>query len=117
MTLKYIASLIAGAALSLALLTCAKDLTSNADAQIADPNVFSVFQSPERTHLVATVFDDGKLLQAGAHFLKPEHAQPLQPRVTVYRTVYYQRAGWWTRGPIRRLVSWPWRRLAARRCR
>lgn len=119
MQLKYLCSLIAGAVISLGLLTVSKDLASPAVADADTGAVFSVFDQGLKSTLVAQVYDDGQQLPGGAYVSPPaaevNTATPAKT-VIVYRTTY-QRSGWWTRGPIRRVISWPIRRWIARRCR
>ena len=50
--------------------------------------------------------DDGVVVAAGAHLKAPVACRPVRR----YRTV-----GWWQRGPVRRLVSWPFRGRCYRR--
>lgn len=120
MNLRYLCSLIVGAAISLGLLTVSKDLASPAVADADTGAVFSVFDQPLKSTLVAQVYDDGRQLPGGAYVSPPaDKATTATPTktVVVYRTTSYGRNGWWTRGPIRRVISWPIRRLIARRCR
>lgn len=120
MQLKYLCSLIAGAVISLGLLTVSKDLASPAVADADSSAVFSVFDQGLKSTLVAQVYDDGRQLPGGAYVSPPADkaitATPART-VIVYRNTSYGRSGWWTRGPIRRVISWPIRRLIARRCR
>lgn len=120
MQLKYLCSLIAGAVISLALLTVSKDLASPAVADADSSAVFSVFDQGLKSTLVAQVYDDGQKLPGGAYVSPPATkatTSTATKTVVVYRSTCYQRSGWWTRGPIRRVISWPIRRLVARRCR
>lgn len=57
----------------------------------------------------AQVYDDGVTIVAGATLHAPcESCEPYcRPRVN-------GRSGWWVRGPVRRFVSWPIRRLFCR---
>lgn len=57
----------------------------------------------------AHVYDDGVVVVAGATLHAPcESCQPYcRPQENV-------RSGWWVRGPVRRFVSWPIRRLFCR---
>lgn len=116
--MRYLCSLTAGAAVSLGLLIVASDLTTPAAAVTADdPLVFAVFaQSQGSQPLVAQAFDDGVQLPGGAYAERPAVAKPAA--VVVTRTIYYRSSEtWWTRGPVRRVVSWPFRRILGRRCR
>jgi len=115
--MRYLCSLIAGAAVSLGLLVVASDLTTPAVAVMAeDPHVFAVFDQPEsrQAHaFAAEAYHDGLRLPGGAY------AECPPPAAVVYRQVYWRSTeGWWTRGPVRRVVSWPFRKILGRaRCR
>ena len=122
LSIRYLCSLIAGAAVSLGLLVVASDLTTPAEAVTADdPMVFAVFgqagQSMPASPAMAQVWDDGVQLPGGAYAERPAVAKPAA--VVVTRTIYYRSSDtWWTRGPVRRVVSWPFRRILGRaRCR
>lgn len=116
LTTKYVASLIAGAVISLGLLTVSKDLVTPATAlpiSDADPNVFSVFDLPAAESISAARYDDGRQLPGGAYLSEPAAAAGT---VTIRRTICVQHSdGWWTRGPVRRVVSWPVRKIIGRR--
>lgn len=124
MTAKYLCSLIAGAAISLALLLVASDLTAPAAAvPITEPDdVFAVFGPLPAAPLIAAAepYDDGIVLPAGGAFVTCPTVETLKPAVShQHRLVYRARdSTWWTRGPVRRIVSWPIRAvIARRRCR
>ena len=125
----YLLSLIAGAAISLALLLTVKDLAGPASAAPDDP--FELFAEAQTANTVSPAVaghvgapgrDDAGIALAGGAYLHPPTIRTQPQRVTT-RVTYYrytrQRVGWWGRGPLRRLVSAPFRarRVVRVRCR
>lgn len=116
MFIRYIASLIAGGAISLGLLVTVADLVvpaaaTTADAAPIDAAPFDVFASPQ-VDLTAQVYDDGCQLPGGAYLEAPTP----QPSTAAAPRPRRNGSTWWTAGPTRRVVSFPFRLLRRIRC-
>lgn len=119
-SLKYTCALLAGMVLSLLAFSAGVD---TAPKLAADDDPFVVFGASQITISDAETpqrFDDGLRLAGGAFVTCPDP----QPRsVVVTRTtvrvtpVCVTRSGWWTRGPVRRVISFPVRAVIGARAR
>jgi len=114
LSIRYLCALLAGVAIAAAAFSVGVEVVAPV---AADEDPFAVFaggqllaesQIPER-------FDDGLTLAGGAFVTCPE---PVPIAVTLDRSVQHRPAagnGWWTRGPVRRVVSFPVRCLIGKR--
>jgi hypothetical protein len=116
-SVKYLCALLAGMVLALGAFSVGVE---TATPLVADDDPFAVFAGgtmaaqavePQR-------FDDGLRLAGGA-FMECPPVQTVsvvvaKPRVVVSRPAMAKERTWWTRGPVRRVISYPVRALCGR---
>lgn len=126
-SLKYTCALLAGMVLAVMAFSAGVETVS---PLAADDDPFAVFadQAAAAADLAEVQrFDDGLKLAGGAFVECPQQPVPrsvvvdrTQVRVRpvcVTRTITICRSGWWTRGPVRRVISFPVRALIGARRR
>lgn len=111
-TIKFVAAILSGCGIS--GWTILAVIASAVEAASPSPDPYPV-TTPPAEHAQAAevgdaqVYDDGVTVVAGATL----HA-PCESCEQYCRPQENGRSGWWVRGPVRRFVSWPIRRLFCR---
>ena len=103
--IKWIATIVTGGSASLLWVVLSNAVQSPEKPPEPPPVVqhddFTMIESesPHADPVAAEAYDDGVRCPPGAYVERPRR---------------HYRSGWWMRGPIRRIISWPFRRLFCR---
>ena len=112
-TIKFVAAILSGCGISgwtiLAVIASAVEAANPNSGLPTEPITPPAEYAQAADAADARVYDDGVTVVAGATLHAP--CESCEPYCRHRQNV---RSGWWVRGPVRRFVSWPIRRLFCR---